>query len=148
MQVVNAGILGGPGKISGPVTVGDGVHSGATLLAGKNQTTRGTLSIANTLTFNPLSSYKCVLNTSGSASRINAAGVNINGGANFTFVDTGMNPLAPGKVLLVISNTSSSPITGAFSNLADGSTFTSGPNTFRVSYEGGTGNDLTLKVVP
>jgi hypothetical protein len=57
-----------------------------------------------------------------------------------------MNTLPPGMVLLVISKTSTSP--GVFGNLADGSTFTSGPNSFRVSYEGGDGNDLTLTVVP
>jgi hypothetical protein len=30
--------------------------------------------------------------------------------------------------------------------LADGSTFTNNGNTYKVSYEGGTGNDLTLTV--
>ena len=35
-----------------------------------------------------------------------------------------------------------------FVNLADGSTFTVGSNTFQASYEGGNGNDLTLTVVP
>ena len=47
----------------------------------------------------------------------------------------------------MINNTSANPIAGTFSNLANGSTFTSNGNTFKVSYAGGTGNDLTLKVV-
>ena len=33
-------------------------------------------------------------------------------------------------------------------NLPDGSTFTAGRNNYQASYEGGTGNDLTLTVVP
>jgi len=148
VRVVNSATLGGPGRISGAVTVGDGTHSGATLLGGSNATTRGTLSIDNTLTFNSLSTYKCVLNrTSGNASRINAVGVTINSGANFTFVESGMGTLAPGTVLMVLSNISASPIAGTFANLADGSTFSSNGNTYRVNYKGGDGNDLTLTVV-
>ena len=53
-----------------------------------------------------------------------------------------------GTVLTVIKNTSASPISGGFSNLQNGSTFTSNGNNFQVSYTGGTGNDLTMKVVP
>jgi N-acetylneuraminic acid mutarotase len=52
-----------------------------------------------------------------------------------------------GTVLTAISNTSNSPISGTFSNLADGATLTVGDNTYQVSYEGGDGNDLTLTVV-
>jgi hypothetical protein len=48
----------------------------------------------------------------------------------------------------VINNTAATPIAGTFSNLADGSTFTVGSNNYQVNYEGGTGNDLTLTVVP
>jgi len=48
----------------------------------------------------------------------------------------------------VINNTAGTPILGNFSNLANGSTFTSNGNNFQASYTGGTGNDLTLTVVP
>jgi hypothetical protein len=46
----------------------------------------------------------------------------------------------------VIKNTSGGAIAGTFANLADGSTFTVGSNTFKANYEGGDGNDLTLTV--
>jgi len=46
----------------------------------------------------------------------------------------------------IYNNTAANPIAGAFVNLPDGSTFTSHHNTFRVNYEGGDGNDLTLTV--
>jgi hypothetical protein len=74
--------------------------------------------------------------------------VTINSGVPFTFIDTGTGILPIGAVFTVISNTSANPIFGAFSNLPNGSNFTSNGNNFQVSYTGGTGNDLTLKVVP
>ncbi len=58
---VNAGTLGGTGKISGAVTVGTGTTTGAILLAGNSATKPGTLTINSALTFNSLSTYKCVL---------------------------------------------------------------------------------------
>jgi hypothetical protein len=69
-------------------------------------------------------------------------------GALFSFLGIGTGTLATGTVFIVINNTSASAITGTFSNLANGSIFTSNGNTFQASYEGGDGNDLTLTVVP
>jgi len=74
--------------------------------------------------------------------------VTINSNVTFTFVDTGTGTLTTGTVFRVINNTSANPIFDTFSNLPDGSTFASGGNTFQASYTGGTGNDLTLTVVP
>ena len=75
-----------------------------------------------------------------------ALGVTINANATFTFVDTTTGTLTAGTIFTVISNSSVNPIFGTFSNLPDGSTFVSGGTTFKASYEGGTGNDLTLTV--
>ena len=146
---VNVGTLGGTGKINGAVTVGTGSSSGAILLGGNSATSPGTLTINNTLTFNSLSTYKCVLNrTKAKASEVSALGVTINSNVPFTFVDSGTGTLATGTVFTVINNTSANPIFGRFSNLSDGSTFASNGNNFKVRYTGGNGNDLTLKVVP
>ena len=82
------------------------------------------------------------------ASQAVGLGVTINSGATFTFVDTGTATLTTGTVFTVINNTSASPIAGTFSNLTDGAVFASNGNNFQASYEGGTGNDLTLTVVP
>ena len=61
----------------------------------------------------------------------------------------GFQTLTIGTVFTVINNTAATPISGTFANLEDGSTInaTAG-NKLQVSYEGGTGNDLTLTVVP
>jgi hypothetical protein len=78
--------------------------------------------------------------------RIN--GVTIQNGAQFSFSAVANKRLHGGQVFTAISNTSASPIAGTFANLADGSTFVAGRNSFKVSYSGGDGNDLTLTVVP
>ena len=60
----------------------------------------------------------------------------------------GRGTLTVGTVFTVINNTSASPIAGTFSNLTNGAVFTSNGNNFQASYTGGTGNDLSLTVVP
>ena len=145
---VNGGTLGGTGIISGAVTVGNGSTSGAVLQPGTG-TTAGALTINNALTFNSSSTYKCVLNRKNTsvASRVNALGVTIHTNVPFTFVETGTTILAKGTVFTIINNTSGNPISGRFSNLAGGATFTDATGTtFKASYIGGTGNDLTLTV--
>ena len=87
------------------------------------------------------------IRTKAKASEVSALGVTINSNVPFTFVDTGTGTLTVGTIFTVINNTLANPIFGTFSNLADGSTFTStGGTTFRASYSGGTNNDLTLTV--
>ena len=77
-----------------------------------------------------------------------AKGVSIESGAQFSFQAVANKKLTAGSVFTAINNTSATPIAGTFANLPDGSTFTAGRNKFQASYEGGTGNDLTLAVVP
>ena len=48
----------------------------------------------------------------------------------------------------MIDNVTPGKIIGTFANLPDGSTFTNNGNSYKVNYEGGDGNNLTLKVVP
>src|SRR5205823_4870158 len=150
---VNGGTLQGIGKVDGAVTVGTGVGttSRANLLAGNSATSPGTLTINNPVTFQSDSTYKCVLNrSSGTASKLTAFGVNIGSGAKFALLDTGSGTLPTGKVFTVINNISTLPFggAGAFSNHANGSTFTSNGTNFKVNYKGGTNNDMTLTVVP
>ena len=145
---VSLGTLRGVGKIAGTVTIGNGSNSGATVLGG-NSVSPGILTIHSALTFKSFSNYKCALDRSSvKASQVSALGVIIGSNATFTFVDVGTGTLPAGTVFTVVNNTSASPISGAFSNLPNGSTFTSNGNNFKVNYTGGTGNDLTLKVVP
>jgi autotransporter-associated beta strand protein len=142
---VRAGTLGGTGRISGAVTVASGPT--AAILAPGSGKTPGTLTVLSSVTFNSLATYKVDLNsTTVKADQTTALGVTINSSAVISIDDLGAGTLAQGTVFTIINNTAATPISGAFSNLADGATMTIGSNTYQASYEGGTGNDLTLTV--
>lgn len=142
---VSAGTLGGTGEIAGSVTISSAT-SAAFLAPGSGKKT-GTLTIRSALTFNSPAIYKIDLNSGTvTADRVSARRVTINSGASVLITDLRTAMLPTGTVLTVISNAAATRIAGTFSNLADGSTFTVGSNTYQVSYEGGDGNDLTLTV--
>jgi hypothetical protein len=146
---VNAGILAGRGTIAGMVIVGTGSGAGAALAPGRRGAKADTLTIQGALTFQLDSTYKFELKSStATADKVVANGVTINNGAQFSPSDLGSALLPTGILFTVIDNTATTPIAGTFANLPDGSTITIGSNTFQVNYEGGSGNDLTLTVVP
>ena len=142
---VNAGTLGGTGKIAGAVTIG--TATSAAILAPGKGAKPGKLTLSTTLTCNARANYKVDLSsTLVKADQVAARGVTINSGATVTIGDLGTGTLTSGTVFTIIRNTAATAIAGTFSNLADGSTLIVGSNTYLVSYEGGTGNDLTLTV--
>ena len=77
-----------------------------------------------------------------------ANGVTINSGAMIALSGQTRGRLTAGLTLTLISNTSANPISGTFSNLADGGIVTINGNNLQANYEGGDGNDLTLTVLP
>lgn len=63
---------------------------------------------------------------------------------------SGTLPLAPlGTIYTVIHNETGKPVVGTFAGLPEGQTLTpyAGSNTYRISYVGGSGHDVTLTVV-
>ena len=87
-----------------------------------------TLTIQSALNFKADSTCTCRLNTKKTKhDQVVAKGVRIESGAQFNFKVIGNKELRVGKSATVISNTSANPISGTFSNLPDGSTFTVGP---------------------
>ncbi len=146
---VNEGTLGGAGRISGPVTVGNGTDAAASLSPGLNSTNPAVLSLQRTLTFSSFAAYKVTLDsTMVTVDEVIANGVTIASGAMAFIQDIGTSMIPIGSVFTIISNSSTSPIAGTFANLGDNSSFTLNGNNFLVSYSGGDGNDLTLTVVP
>jgi fibronectin-binding autotransporter adhesin len=146
---VNAGTIGGKGMIAGTVTIGKGNGTGAVLAASIGWNQPATLALRKTLTLRADSTYSYKLNTNNArADQVIAKGVTIEAGAQFSFQAVANRILTIGTVFTAINNTSANAITGTFVNLPDNSTFTAGRNNYQVSYEGGTGNDLTLTVVP
>jgi autotransporter-associated beta strand protein len=145
--VVKGGTLAGNGVITGGVDVG-GEGLAAFLAPGQAAGGSGGLNIAGALSFHADATY--VWNVQPAAAMFDhviANGVVIDQDALFSAValDNGLLPV--GTILRAISNTSASPISGTFANLADGAIVTIGANNYQASYEGGDGNDLTLTVV-
>lgn len=145
--VVNAGTLGGNALVSGAVTVGDGAGGSDAFIAAGNSV--GAFATTSTLSFLSDATFVFELDSAAAtADQLIASGVTIDGSSVFSFTDLGAGTIALNTEFVIIDNTSGSAISGAFGNLADNSTFTVGANQYQVSYSGGTGNDLTLTVVP
>ena len=141
------------------MTVGTGSGAGAFLEPSIDANRAATLTIQSLLAFKADGSYTCKLNTKRArADQVVANGVTIETGAQFNFTPVANKRLTAGTVFTAISNTAATSITGTFTNLPDGSTFTVGRNSYQVSYSGSDGNDtllgqlgddsLTLTVVP
>jgi autotransporter-associated beta strand protein len=147
---VNAGTLGGKGTVAGATTVGSGSGPGAFLAPALGTNKPATLTIQSALTLNSDATYTCTLKAKKNKARTDqviANGVTINSGAIIALSGQTQGQLRRGLTLTLISNTSANPISGAFSNLAEGAIVTINGNNFQASYSGGDGNDLTLSVV-
>lgn len=148
VQVIG-GTLAGNGTIAGAVTIGGDSLATSFLSPGSRQ--QATLTIQGSLTFTISATYNCSYRGKGRKvqfDQVVANGVSIEDAAGFNFPGTAQGNLRIGTVLTVISNTSSAPISGAFSNLPDGAIFAADGGNFQANYEGGDGNDLTLTVIP
>jgi autotransporter-associated beta strand protein len=145
---VDAGRIGGAGTIVGPLTIGTGSGSGATLIPAAGTKKEVTTTVQSALTLKADGTYNCAVNTtSGASDSVVANGVTIDSSATFVLHAKGNGTLAPGTVITPINNTAATPIASNFNGLPEGSTIVAGNNTYEVSYQGGDGNDLTLTVL-
>jgi autotransporter-associated beta strand protein len=145
---VNAGTLAGKGIVTGATTIGTGTGTGAFLAPSIDTKKPATLTIQSLLTFDSDSTYTWTLSAKhAAADQVVANGVTIQSGAQFDLSAIGNKTLQRGQVFTVISNTSASPISGAFANLDEAAIITAGRNKLQATYAGGDGNDLTLTVV-
>src|SRR5262249_8959337 len=149
--VVTTARLGGSGIIAGATTIGTGSGTGAFLAPAAGSNVQATLTIQSALTFKADATYTYSFRANrnrAETDQVIANGVTINSGATIPLNGHNRGTLSQGTVMTLISNTSADPISGTFSNLADGSIITINGNNFQASYEGNDGNDLTLTVVP
>jgi len=138
--VNSGGTLAGTGTISNTVTV----NNGGTLSPG---TSPGIINTGN-LTLTSGSTLTIELNgpTVGAQyDQVNGTGTVALGNATLNLV-LGFAP-STGQVFTIINNDLVDPVMGTFNGLAEGSIVTSGSQQFRISYVGGTGNDVTLTAV-
>ena len=148
--LVSGGTLAGNGTVAGAVTVGTGGGPGAFLAPAAGPGPNATFTTQSALTLNADATYVYTARAGARKSRTDevvASGVTING-ATFQLRLKASGAVAVGTVLTAISNTSAHPIAGTFGNLADGAIIRTAGNNFQANYQGGSGNDLTLTVVP
>ncbi|MEI8045463.1 MAG: autotransporter-associated beta strand repeat-containing protein, partial [Verrucomicrobiota bacterium] len=143
VSVSNNATLGGSGTTGGAVLVASGGFLAPGALSTGTFTTTGSLSLASTAT------YQFQFDSGSlAADKIVANGVTLTSGSLFSYADLGSGTIPPNHVFVAIDNTSAFAISGTFSGLAEGATFTVGSNQFQASYVGGSGNDFTLTAVP
>jgi autotransporter-associated beta strand protein len=143
VTVSNSGTtLGGTGTISGAVTV----NAGANIAPGDGGNNTAILT-TGALTLAATSNFQVDINgtTVGSQyDQLNVTGVTLTGSNLVVTVGTA---LTDHPTFTIINNVGADPVIGTFAGLAQGATFTSGPNEFSISYTGGTGNDVVLTAV-
>ena len=108
---VQAGTLGGPGTVSGAITLGTGNGAGAFLAPSVGAHQPATFTLNNALRFQADSTYTCKLSTKNSrADQVDCHGVTIESGAQFV-LQADKKFLTVGTVFTVINNTAATPIT-------------------------------------
>ncbi|MCZ7649005.1 MAG: hypothetical protein M5U26_27740 [Planctomycetota bacterium] len=137
-SVQNGGTLSGSGTVNGTVSVqpGGAVAPGS---AGP-----GILGSADT-TFAAGATFDIELNgtTAGTEyDRLDVAGTVDVTGATLS-VTLGFTPTS-GDTFTIANNDAADAVTGTFNGLAEGATFVTGGETFRITYVGGDGNDIVL----
>jgi len=132
----NSGVLGGTGEVANITSSLNGI-----VRAGQNR--NGVLTCSN-FTVAASSPVFYVEVSAGVHNQLRARGnVQLNGDL---FVSTVFNP--PVEVpFIIINNESPNPVLGTFLGLPEGSSLTFGSLTYRVSYVGGDGNDVTLELI-
>jgi autotransporter-associated beta strand protein len=148
LTAINEGTLGGTGSVAGALNIGDGVGAAGSAAISPGASV-GTFTTSSTLTIAGDGRYVFQLDSNTStADKIVANGVSLLSGADMSFADLGSTALTLGTTFIIIDNTSDGgPISGTFSNLADGGMVVIGLNTYEADYGGGDGNDLALIVV-
>ena len=80
----------------------------------------------------------------GGYDQLNAGGTVSLANATLNVIPNFTTPVAIGQQFTILNNDLADAITGTFGGLSNGSLFSAGGYTFRINYNGGTGNDVVL----
>ncbi|MEP7093783.1 MAG: putative Ig domain-containing protein, partial [Flavobacterium sp.] len=139
--IVEEGIFGGSGKSTASATIGTGSGPGAILEPGYLGI--GTLTIG-ALTMNADATFKEEINLETTiGDKINVTGVNLLNSPKLTVSSIG-NTLPSGTSYTLIDNTGTTAVSGTFKDLPEMALLNLGGYDFRITYRGGTGNDVQL----
>lgn len=137
--IAQNGALGGNGKATNTVTIG----SGATLVPGTDGTI-GTFTTTGLITLNTDAIYKVDVNNSAAGcDKTMAANISLNQSKLvLNSIDSGVLP--SGTAFTILDNTGTGSVTGTFKGLPEMALINVGGYDFRITYKGGTGNDVQL----
>jgi autotransporter-associated beta strand protein len=137
--------VGSLATLGGSGTVGTIAASG-TISPGNSP---GILNCSN-VTFSSTGNYTVELdgpNPGTGYDQLNVTGTNTLANATLSVIPSFTTPVSIGQQFIIITNDLVDAITGTFSGLAEGATFNVGGFDFKISYVGGTGNDVVLTLV-
>ncbi|SFD49219.1 Por secretion system C-terminal sorting domain-containing protein [Chitinophaga sp. CF118] len=142
VTTVKGGTIGGIGTCNAALNIGTGSGTGAMLAPGSQGI--GTFTTTGLLTMQPDAAYNVELNTSqGKGDKVSANGLNLNN-PRLSFTVIGADSLPLGTSFTIIDNTGSAAVTGTFNGLPELAPVSIGSFNFRITYKGGTGNDILL----
>ena len=141
--LVTAGAFGGTGKSTNTVTIGTGSGSGALFVPGADGTV-GTLTSTGLLTLNADATYKADINTTTqTADKIISNGITLNNPVlAVSAIESDAIPV--GSSFLIADNTGSTAVTSTFKDLPEGAAVMINNAAFKITYVGGSGNDIVL----
>jgi autotransporter-associated beta strand protein len=139
--IIEAGSLGGFGVSQSSATLGTGSGAGAILEPGFLKI--GTLSVG-ALTMKSDGTYQAELDLgSGVGDNVTAKTVTLLNNPNLQLIPIA-GTLPVGTLYTIINNTGTAAISGNFKDLPEMSLISAGGYNFRITYKGGTGNDVVL----
>ena len=135
--VANGATLGGNGTDSGTVNV----QSGGTVAPGP------TTAVLNTGSVTFVAGANFTVDVNGNVVGTTYDQLNVTGTVNLggaTLNASGTVSSVTGQVIVLVNNDGADPVVGTFAGLAEGDTVFINTHGFKLSYVGGTGNDVTL----
>jgi autotransporter-associated beta strand protein len=144
--VAQAGTVAGSGTYATTLTVGTGAGTGATLAPGSGGI--GTLTATGAVSLLADATFAAEFSAAaGTMDQLVANGLTLTN-TSLTLTNVAGNGTLPlGSSFVLVNNTGAAAVAGIFQGQPEGSTLTVGSTILRLSYLGGTGNDVTLTAV-
>jgi len=142
--VVQNGVFGGNGKSTNNITIGTGIATTALFVPGTDGVI-GTITNTGSVTLNADATYKVDLDLSAISSDKAVTGAIFLNQAKLVVNNLVVGAVLPsGTNFTIMDNTGTAAVNGTFKDLPELALINIGGYDFRITYKGGTGNDIQL----